>query len=291
MKQMKKYKVICPLFNFTISTQSISNLGFSGLQKGLNEDIAIDEIKIRRISREDREDLKVWLPYFFEHTASNLFVLEQFIDVEEEKLITVKDRLDFENQVDQVMQNVILALRLLKQGCVDGKDVFLIPISDKTQSTLSIWHETIRHQLVDTYVLNLDEIPVLKKLLDKIQAIDFSKRKSLYLACKRFQRTYSESDPEYQIIDFMIAFEALFLKGEKAKPQSGEIIAIACSLLLGKNEEEREEIRRFLTEAYSIRNCIVHGSEPKFNEDFSYRIAFISKIEEYLRESIKKFLD
>jgi len=42
---------------------------------------------------------------------------------------------------------------------------------------------------------------------------------------------------------------------------SGIIIAVACSTLLGKNQSDREKIRKTLTEAYHVRNCIVHGSE------------------------------
>jgi hypothetical protein len=71
------------------------------------------------------------------------------------------------------------------------------------------------------------------------------------------------------------------------------MIAVACSVLLGKNEEERDTVRRFLREAYSIRNCIVHGSDyPKPKIDKEYEMSeFVPKIEDYLRDSIKKLLN
>lgn len=44
------------------------------------------------------------------------------------------------------------------------------------------------------YALNFDEISGLKKIVEKIQGIDFTKRKRLILACKRFQREYEDAD-------------------------------------------------------------------------------------------------
>jgi len=87
----------------------------------------------------------------------------------------------------------------------------------------------------------------------------------------------------------MIAFEALFLKGDKAPSNTGQMIGLACSTLLGKNETEREEIRRFFMRAYRMRNRIVHGSEisPQERKDFP---DFILQLKEYLRESINKLI-
>ena len=246
-----------------------------------------DGLKIRRISKEDLEDLNS----SFLSTPSHIklpsvkFVLE--------KSITVKGEYDF--QLDQIMRIAVLALRLLKDGYVSGNLVFQILVSEKRQLESSSWEEEGQRPeyFGFNYALNFDEIPALKNLLEKLQGIDFNKRKDLHLACKRFQRAYEEANFEDQLVDHMIAFEALFLKGEKAKSPTGEIIAVACSILLGKNEEEREETRQFLTEAYSIRNQIVHGSEyRKARVDKEYEMSeFVSKIEDYLRESIKKLLD
>jgi len=139
-----------------------------------------------------------------------------------------------------------------------------------------------------SYALNFEEIQNLKKLIKKIQKIDFSKQKSLHIACKRFQRAYQEYDVEDRLIDYMIAFEALFLKGEKRTTSRGKIIAIACSTLLGKNNEEREEIKNTLNMAYSMRNDIVHGGEYRKDVD---PFGVVEEISDYLRDSIIRFLD
>lgn len=292
---MKRYKVICPLINFQIqnvlightemSSEQVMNF-FKERERQLVEGIDLfDGVKIRRLSKEDLDDFKTnpTLPPYIMTLPVN-FVLEKYITVENEH--------DF--QLDPILRNVVLALRLLKKSYVSGSSVFYVLVSEKRLLNSRSCEEEPRHEFWGfKYALNFDEFPALKEILEKIQGIDFAKRKSLHLACKRFQRAYEESDAEGQLIDMMIAFEALFLKGEKAVSPAGQIVATACSILLGKNDEEREEIRRFLTKAYSVRNCIVHGSEyqkPIINKEYDIP-EFVSKIEDYLRESIKKLLD
>lgn len=257
--------------------------------KGIN---LVDGIKIRHISKEDLEDLKTW-PFLLPRGAAELISSRMFVL---EKRIKVENRQSFDFQ--KAMQNIILSLRLLKGGAVFGSYVFSILLSKKRHITSVSYEEDRPRGGFGTYSLDFEEVPDLRKLIKKIQSIDFSERRSLDLACKRFQRAYEEKDAEDRLIDLMIAFEALFLKGEKGVPSKGKVIAVACSILLGKNEEERQEIKRTLSEAYSIRNSIVHGSEySRIESDSKGEIYvdtladLVSKVEDYLRESIKKLLD
>ena len=294
---MKRYKVICPLINFQIPwgmligshemTAEESKQRFKERREKVAAGIDLtDGVKIRLISKEDLEDLKRAYDLFRfrdlrEFISPNIFVLEKFI--------TAEERPDFEP--DKFLRNIVLALRLLKGGYVYGSYVFYIQLNEKRE-LVSLYRE---QPLVSEapmgwmkYVLDFEEIPYLKKLLKKVQRVDFSERKGLRLACKRFERAYEETDADDQLIDLMIAFEALFLKGEKAALRRGHTIAVACSVLLGKNELEREAVRNSLTKAYSIRNSIVHGAEYKKEDDIH---EFVAQIEEYLRRSIKKLLD
>ena len=298
---MKTYKVICPLYNFQISNvlygphklspEEVTNL-FEAREKELVEGIEVFEgVKVRRVSKEDLDIIK---SSFFPlppdtKVSPGMFVLEKYITTEDDR----------QYQLDTTMRNIVLAMRLLKKGYISGSCVFYIPTSEKV-NTLPFtaiewsWEEGRKLETWGLkYALNFDDIANLKTLVEKIQSIDFARRKSLHLACKRFQRAYEEVDFEDQLIDFMIAFEALFLKGEKDRSPHGKIISVACSCLLGKNEEESEEIEHFLAEAYSIRNSIVHGSEcKKPTVEREYEMSeFVSKIEDYLRVSIKKLLD
>jgi hypothetical protein len=217
-----------------------------------------------------------------------------------EKEIAVEERLgDF--ILDTTMQNIVLAMRLLKKGYVSGNTTFYVRISEigliNRQPIMIEWSWQ-RQRKLETgggfdYILSLDEFPNLKELIQKVHKADLAKRKNLDLARRRFERAYEEEDFEDQLIDIMIAFESLFLKGEKSNVAHGKIIAVGCSCLLGKNEEQRVEIESFLDEAYRIRNCVVHGSEygkPQVGKEYEM-FEFVSRIEDYLRDSLKKLLD
>jgi len=296
---LQKFKVICPLINFQIPwnvlfgphkrTDEETNQLFKERREKVVEGVElIDGVKVRYISKEDLEDLKrePFFSSFFPHEMRESISSEKFVL---ERIITTEESHKFET--NNVIRSIILALRLLKGGWVFGNYVFYIRLSEKRGLTGWSQVQNLNPQTPVgwmKYVLDFEEIPDLKKLLKKIQKVDFSERKSLGLACKRFQRAYEESDVEDQLIDLMIAFEALFLKGKKSMSQRGEVIAVACSILLGRNEKEREEIRNSLTKAYSMRNSIVHGAEYKKESDM---LEFVAQIEEYLRGSIKKLLD
>ena len=301
LKKVKtKYKVICPLFSFQIplvlmgphemSPDEVKNW-FEERRKEITEGIELLEgLKLRTISEEDLEDFRTnpFLKAEGIRFSSRMFVLE--------KCIALKTS-DHRFQVDELMKDTVLALRLLRNGYVTGNWIFYISITDKR--LLGGWsnYGTRKLNLIALdYALNFDEVPVLREILGKIRNIDIANQKSLRLACERFQRVYEEEEYDDKLIDLMIAFEALFLKGKKAKSRSpaGETIAIACAYLLGKNNEERENIKDFLTKAYSIRNDIVHGSDyknPIVNGEEYEMLDFVSEIEELLRRSIKRLLD
>jgi len=268
-------------------TREEENAFFMDRKRQVVEGIEIVEgVKVRLFSKEDIKDIDssffpVSNKVLRERISTRTYVLEKYITVEK----------DHGFETDKIMRDIVLALRLLQEGYVYGDDVFYFLFSDD-KWRLNSWSREgpqLREDRIGwKYGLNFEDIPNLISLAKKIQSIDFSKRKSLELACKRFQRAYKEDNIEDQIIDYMIAFEALFLKGEKRVSSRGKIIAIACSTLLGNNDEEREEIKNALNTAYSMRNSIVHGAE--YTKDVNPFVV-VEEIRNYLRDSIKRFLD
>lgn len=110
------------------------------------------------------------------------------------------------------------------------------------------------------------------------------------LALKRFNFGVEESNDENKIIDFFVAFEALYL------PEKGELtyrLSNRIAILLGKNDEEAEKIREFMVRAYRVRSKIVHGDEIRSvtveGKDMTLR-DFAQRVEQYLRESLITFL-
>lgn len=62
-------------------------------------------------------------------------------------------------------------------------------------------------------------------------------------------------------------------------------------MLLGNNEKERIEIKRSLEKAYKIRNALVHGNLKKINKYESELIKVSTKIENYLRNSLRLLIE
>lgn len=246
-----------------------------------------DGVRMRRISEEDLEDFRssIFSLPSDKVVSHRMFILEKYI--------TVKDDHDF--QLDQTMRNMILAMRLLKKGHVSGSCIFYILVSEKRKKFVPIeWscaggYRSLELWSSDKYHLSFDEMPAVIRKVSEIQSIDFAARKRLSLACKWFQRAYEEGDFEDQLIDFMIAFEALFVRKCVYGSSQKEKIAFGCSDLLGEDSEEKEEIRSFLFKARSLRDFIVHAAEHKIEAEYEMP-RVVSRTEDYLRESLNMFL-
>jgi len=286
-------KAICPLFNFQIPEVSTGRPHEEAmkylrmLRRKCEEGIEVlDNVRIRRIRKEDLEGVRKWgmVAYYadiFSRINASTFVIE----------IPQRD-LDMK-EIESKIHNILLAMRLHKMGSVYCMIMWFLENS-KYDMKLAILDTHVSDMMGGQYYVEIGEFQEIRKLAEQIDKIDLDKRKSFRIACGRFSRAYEEHREDEILIDFMIAFEALFLRGERAPSNTGQFIGLGCSVLLGNNDREREEINNFLIKAYNIRNKIVHGSEYKTpiqinNEDYSMR-DFVLKLQQYLSESIRKLL-
>jgi hypothetical protein len=181
-------------------------------------------------------------------------------------------------ELTSLIENIVLALRIFKEGDVFCK---LVWSDDNLQETyLTSTYEMPNPVFSQTYYFKMEEINQIREIFEKIVKTDFEQRRQLRIACDRLNRSYGKSMYDEKIVDFLIAFEALFVR--KSSPNNGLIIATACSMLLGKTDTERNDIFDFLLETYTLRNKIVHGSVV----DYSSINEKASKLKEYLRKSI-----
>ena len=132
------------------------------------------------------------------------------------------------------------------------------------------------------YEFSLDEMQNLVAILKKVKTVDFDKNSSFRIACTRFGRSYLDRFDEDKLIDLCIAFEALFLQGKRVRAPMGQVIGLACSMLLGNNIEERKMIKENIELAYSRRNDVVHGKDFDFDQIY----ALVPDFEDYLRRSL-----
>jgi len=289
------FRAICPLFNFEIPEVLFRNHTcmenvehFETLRKRIEKGIKIlTDVKIRQIRKEDLDSIRKFgisppMAGIFSRVNVRTFVIE----------ILLKE-LNIEKTL-LIIYEVLLALRLHRANDIFCKVVWFEKKSKV--KTLTIIDSPLPEIIGSPYSIKTNEIIEIRKLANKIDKIDFHRKSSLRIACERFSRSYQEHREDEKIIDFIVAFEALFLRGKKPPPRIGRYIGLGCSMLLGKNDKEREEIDEFLVKAYNIRNRIVHGSE--FITSIQIQIAnntyemkgIVSQLQKYLRESIKELM-
>ena len=263
---------ICPLFNFELKEESGQEFQIS------------DQIKLRRIKPDELANIKKH-PLIF--TLGDSFLLLN------PKTFVFEIKANDTKEEDLLVYQALLAMRLFKTGSVCCKH-FLHLENSKLCYFFTI-NTPIPRWVEDNYLLNIDEIDEIKKLLGKIIQIQLGKNISFRVACERFSRSFEERRDDDKIIDLAIAFESLFTAENTSRSNvMGELIGLGCAMLLGTNQKERDAIKQFLIKAFIIRNKIIHGSEvktPLIINNEKYQMSDVtSKLREFLRSSIKKLI-
>ena len=191
------------------------------------------------------------------------------------------------------IEKVITALRLFKKGSIHYSAILDYPKVWKNHWGVSshgggeIYGP--RYELTDK------DIESLKAFWNKFKSLNTQNYPFLDVSIRRFNFSYERRLPEDKLIDYITAFEALYLKG--VEKELSYRLALRCACFLGKDGEERRKIFEILKSAYDARSKIVHG-EPIESESFKKLLNKLNlnlpelsmQVEEYLRESIKTFL-
>ncbi len=272
----QKPKFYCPLFNFRIVTTKQEKEEFIIIDTTKKEKPPakirfIGNTTIVGLRKKDLGKERLLDGEFDRHIATAFYDKYGYLPV-----IEIFD--EMQSSIVQFIENIVLALRLFREG-----DVFCKIIWSDRDSNFSVL--TSAYELPNTiffkkYELQVDEIDAVNEIFQKINKTDFSKRRTLKIALDRLSRSYGKSMPDEKIIDSMIAFEALFLRDNASN--HGLVIGTACSLLMGKTDKERAEIYDFFLKTYALRNKIVHGSQI----DIKGINDTVLKLEEYLRKAI-----
>lgn len=77
----------------------------------------------------------------------------------------------------------------------------------------------------------------------------------------RFNNTYQNPEPRDQIIDAVIAFETLLLKGCTIGSKTTTLSLIGSILLAQIEQESRDNLRQFFRNLYDVRGKIVHDDK------------------------------
>jgi len=185
--------------------------------------------------------------------------------------------------------DLVTALRLYRSGRLVAGPLIFASIHDLEWSVggSTIWtpvSELNFFQEEPKYVLHQSDVPKVNKLLQSIrQWRQISVLDTVNIALTRFHSAY-HGNIEDRIIDQMIAFESLYIGDERGIKKK---LALRTACLLGESQALRNEIFNDMKDAYEKRCNIVHVIEDVTREELG-RIT--PKTEEYLRQSIRKFL-
>lgn len=193
-------------------------------------------------------------------------------------------------------EGILSALRLFKNGGVNGGPLF---ITQRTwqpgKREFARWQYRKGRTLGPPFHLDNSDVERLKQLLGFIQNLNESKFRFLLLALRRFNQSYERVDPADKLIDYMIAFEALYLNDVNDQDR-GEMrfrLSLRVAYFL-RQGTERRRLYREMRSAYDVRSATVHGNEPKDPKVDGEEVSiqdFVSRIENYLRESLCRFLE
>lgn len=185
-------------------------------------------------------------------------------------------------------EDVLTAIRLLKSS-----RVFAGPIVTRYRRWMPIIgtgygrRSEAPHPFNSMHELTFADSQPLIAHLKSVQRIRQGGFPNLTLALRRFNYSYERSRSEDRLIDQMIAFETLFLAdiGDDDRGEKRFRLALRVSYFLDPGPN-RKSINQDMKRAYDMRSKVVHGG------DSSTALEEVAKkTEEYLRQSLVKFLE
>ena len=274
----KNYNMaLCPLKKFYLETDEL---------------ILDDGFKIRRISQGELSIINKWMSGNTLKKRDDIqFTIEYIFD--ENEFRKQEDADDWDGICEKKFIVIVALLRLFKDGDFHNPlEKFQVPFWGTVP-------RGIHYNLCDRYIPREG-----KYILKREEAEDFTEyyRKSLrftadrrmFIALERFNLAYEKKRCEDNIIDYIIAFEALF--GTKEKSRIGMRIELKSGFLIEDSKEKITEIYKFMKGVYDLRSKIVHGDKIEIplkigEEDYYSESQLKSDIIRFFREIIESFFD
>ncbi|NMX21440.1 hypothetical protein C5S30_03205, partial [ANME-1 cluster archaeon GoMg4] len=141
------------------------------------------------------------------------------------------------------------------------------------------------------YILKREESEGFAEFYRK--SLRFTDDRRMFIALERFNLAYEKKRFEDNIIDYVIAFEALF---GTMRNRIGMEIGLKSGFLIKDSKEKITEIYKFMHDLYDLRSRIVHGDEIKIpmkigKEDYYSDYRLRPDIIEIFRKIIRCFFD
>ena len=186
-----------------------------------------------------------------------------------------------------LLRSVIEACRLHKKGGITPGPLTLFNLKSSAWSPGTTIEASYLSKISwpwkPKYELRQSDVPEIVKLMRDIHTyihLRPGKWNAVNRALTRFDSAY-DGELKDRIVDQMIAFESLYIVDDK---ELGYKLALRTAFLLGR---QRAKIFSDMKKAYTLRGQIVHGNKQVERSELE---RIIPKTEEYLRQSIRRFL-
>jgi hypothetical protein len=192
--------------------------------------------------------------------------------------------------VRNLINKLILALRLFKEGSVGF--------------TSQIWTPKLRTAVKGggmyspyppeptygkKYELDQGEVSFFQDfwhaLMKNWNLLGTIGNKNLSLALRRFDSAYARRSNDDKMIDYSIAFEALFSKSDDTRDSLTHKLALRFSRLVENDFVERKNLFGDMKDLYSKRSRVVHGDPAPVTP------ADVEEIERYVRKAINIYMN
>jgi hypothetical protein len=198
---------------------------------------------------------------------------------------------------EEAMEDLLVCLRLLKPGQVDlGGTVTVLP----SHVGMS-WHGPTGRTFLPrhfhtSYLLGGDEVDALVRLWKQLHARGVRMTRHVTLAARRFAYKGERSRVDDQLVDLIVAAEALFL-ADSDEEGRGELrfrlSSRAASYIRDASKSRRAVFRTFMA-AYRMRSRLVHGGEARpvtLNGEQVSAERMVELIEDLLRIALRQALE
>jgi Apea-like HEPN len=196
---------------------------------------------------------------------------------------------------EEAIEDLLVCLRMLKPGQValGGKATVLTSHLGGASWRTSPGRTALSPHFHSSYSLHPDEVDALRDLWRQFHSPGTLKAKQLTLAARRFSYKGDRSRIDDQLVDLMVAAEALFL-GDNDEEYRGELrfrlASRAASYVADAHRDGRSIFRLFMT-AYRMRSRLVHGGEAKplkLDGDEVSPERMVEVVEDVLRAALKQ---
>ncbi len=225
-----------------------------------------DGIKIRRISQGELSIINKWMSGNTLKKRDDIqFTLEYRYDENEFRKPQDADEWTYSAHQNATAScekkfiEIVALLRLFKDGD------FHNPLENFQVPFWANAGQGIHYNLCDrwipedrNYILEREEAKGFTEFYKK--SLRFTDDRRMFIALERFDLAYGKKRFEDNIIDYVIAFEALF---GTMQNNIGMEIGLKSGFLVEDSKEEITEIYKFMQDVYGLRSSIVHGDENK----------------------------